>query len=278
MGEVRKNGQRLSTLEEWQVHAPPKRKTHWKDGRSAKESARSWLAAAPALPAEIAATLSSHRDIGTLRDWWAEPEARVRIDDFRGERPNVDVLLVGSDRYGPVVVAVEAKADEPFGRKVCETWIRARLLLDRKPGSKGVARIERLLAALFGTTMDDRSVLELRYQLLTVAAAAMAEAERRSGHRAIVMVHEFATSRTRGEKRAENARDLDLFVARIGGRRGPLEPGALAGPFSVPGKPIVDAEIPLYVGKAVADQRSGNHEVEAPAAAGGGGVRGRDRR
>ena len=278
MGVVRKNGQRLSTLEEWQVHAPPKRKTHWKDGRSAKESAKSWLAAAPALPAEIAATLSSHRDIGTLRDdWWAEPEACVCIDDFASP-PKIDVLLVGSGWYGPVVVAVEAKADEPFGRKVCEKLRRARSQLDCNPDSNGVARIERLLAALFGTTMDDRSVLELRYQLLTVAAAAMAEAERRSVRRAVVMVHEFATSRTRGEKRAENARDLDRFVARIGGRRGSLEPGALAGPFSVPGKPVVDAEIPLYVGKAVADQRPGNHEVEAPAAAGGGGVRGRDRR
>ena len=263
MGEIKKKGQRLATLEAWRDHAPPKRKMHWQDGRSAKESAKSWLAAAPALPAEIAATLSSHRDIGTLRDWSAEPEARVRIDDYRGERPNVDVLLVGSDRYGPVVVAVEAKADEPFGRKVCETWIRARLLLDRKPGSKGVARIERLLAALFGTTMDDRSVLELRYQLLTVAAAAMAEAERRSSCRAIVMVHEFATSRTRDEKRAENARDLERFVERIGGRRGSLEPGTLVGPFGVPGKPVVDAEISLYFGKAVVDQRPGNHEVEA---------------
>lgn len=252
-GVVEKNGQRLSTLEAW-----PRRDRHWQDGRSAKESARSWLRAAPALPAEIAATLSSHRDVGTLRDdWRAEPEARVRIDRFRGNVPNVDVLLVGSDRNGPVVVAVEAKADETFGRTVGGTLDDARSRLDRNPRSRGVARIERLLAALFGTTTADRDVLELRYQLLTVTAAALVAAERESGRRAVVLVHEFPTSRTTDRKRAANARDLDRFVARIAGRagwRGPLEPGTLAGPFRVPGAPVADADISLYFGKAVADR------------------------
>ena len=251
-GVVEKNGQRLSTLDAWP------RREHWQDGRSAKESARSWLRAAPALPAEIAATLSSHRDLGTLRDdWRAEPEARVRIDRFRGNVPNVDVLLVGSDRNGPVVVAVEAKADETFGRTVGGTLDDARSRLDRNPRSRGVARIERLVAALFGTTTADLDILDLRYQLLTVTAAALVAAERESGRRAVVLVHEFATSRTTDRKRAANARDLDRFVARVAGRagwRGPLEPGTLAGPFRVPGEPVADGGISLYFGKAVADR------------------------
>ena len=256
MGVVEKKGRRLSTLDAWFDRAGPKGgDLHWKDGRSAKESAKSWLAAAPALPAEIAATLSSHRDIGTLCDWRAEPEAQVRIDEFRGEPPNVDVLLVGSDRSGPLVVAVEAKADEPFGATVGENLRDARLRLHRNPRSRGVARIERLLAALFDTTTNDRDALELRYQLLTVTAAAMAEAGRRSAQRAVVMVHEFATSLTTDDRRASNAHDLDRFVARLAGRRSPVEPGALLGPFRVPGKPIVDAPIALYFGKAVAGER-----------------------
>ena len=260
MGVLIKNGQGLSTLEAW-----PKRDEHWQDGRSAKESAKSWLRAAPALPAEIVATLSSHRDIGTLcDDWWAEPEARVPIDGFRGNVPNVDLLLVGSDRNGPVVVAIEAKANEKFDLTVGERLGRARC----NPRSKVVERIERLLAALFGTTMDDRDVLELRYQLLTVTAAAMAKAQRESARRAIVMVHEFATPRTTGGALQRNACDLNRFVERIAGRagwRGPLDPGTLAGPFRVPGEPVVDAEISLYFGKAVADQRSGGREVAAQA-------------
>lgn len=256
MGGVEKNGQRLSTLEEWFDLAGPKGGSlHWKNGRSAKESAKSWLAAAPALPEEIAATLSSHCDIGTLRDWRAEPEKQVRIDRFRGEPPNVDLLLVGEDRNGRVVVAVEAKADECFGRMVDETLEDARSRLDRRPLSKGVARIERLLAALFGTTTNDRDVLELRYQLLTVTAAAMAEAERESARRAVVMVHEFVTDCTTDEKRTSNARDLNRFVTRIAGRSSPVEPGTLLGPFKAPGDPIVDAQVSLYFGKAVVDKR-----------------------
>ena len=257
MGVIEKNGRRLSTLEAWHDLAGPRGgDLHWKDGRSAKESARSWLAAAPALPAEIGATLSSHRDIGTLRDWCAEPAAQVRIDEFRGP-PSVDVLLVGSDGNGPVVVAVEAKADEPLGGTVGETLEDARSRLDGNPRSKGVARIKRLLAALFGTAMDDRDVLELRYRLLTVTAAAMAEAERQSAQRAVVVVHEFATDRTTDEKRTSNARDLDRFVARFAGRRGRLEPGKLVGPY-LRG---VDARVSLYFGKAVVDKRRGDHEV-----------------
>ena len=55
--------------------------------------------------------LHSCNDIGSLRDWCADPEAKVRIDEFRGP-PNIDVLLTGCDDNGPVVAAVEAKADE----------------------------------------------------------------------------------------------------------------------------------------------------------------------
>lgn len=256
MGVIEKKGQRLSTLGAWRAIAPPKGKNkHWKDGRSAKESAKSWIAAQPALPEEIAATLASHRDIGTLSDWRAKPEARVRIDEFRGEPPNVDVLLFGLDRNGPLVVAVEAKADECFGRTVEKTLKAARSQFDRNSQSKGVERIKRLLAGLFGTTLDDGDVLELRYQLLTVTAAAMATAQRRLAQRAVVMVHEFATDCTTDEKRTSNARDLDRFVTRIAGRRSPVEPGTLLGPFKVPGEPIVEARISLYFGKAVVDQR-----------------------
>ena len=254
-GFIEKNGRRLSTLDEWRVHAPPKSKVHWKDGRSAKESARSWLDAAPSIPAEIAETLYSHHDIGPICDWRAEPEVRVRIDDFRGEPPNIDVLLVGRDKNGPIVVAVEAKADELFSQTVRETLSSARSRLKSNAESKGVERIERLLAALFGVTTDQTDILDFRYQLMTATAAAMAEAERRSARRAVVMIHEFVTPLTADTKRASNAHDLNQFVTRISGQQDPLNPGTLQGPFKVPGKPIVNADISLYFGKAVVNKR-----------------------
>ena len=216
------------------------------------ESAKSWLVAAPSIPAEIAQTLSSHPDIWPICDWCAEPEAKVRFDKFPGEPANVDVLLVGRDKNGPIVVPVEAKADEPFGQTVGETLSAARSRLKRNPRSKGVARIEQLLEALFGATTSQCDILDLRYQLLTLTAAAMAEAERQSAQRAVVMIHEFVTPLTNKAKRASNAHDLDQFVAKISRQPGTtLKPGALQGPFTVPGKPIVKANISLYFGKAV---------------------------
>ena len=251
-GVIKKNGRHISTLDEW---PKPKRGYQWKEGRSAKESALAWLTFRPSVPSEIAETLSSHPDFGPLRDWCAEPEARVSFDRFRGEPSNLDVLLVGQDQNGLVVIAVEAKADEPFDQTVREKLSSACARLKRNPRSKGVARIEQLLDALFGATTAQTDILDLRYQLMTATAAAMAEAERRSTQRAVIMIHEFATSATSDTKRASNARDLNQFVVRISGRHDPLMPGMMQGPFKVPGTPIVEAEISLYFGKAVVDKR-----------------------
>lgn len=242
-GVVLKSGRRLATLDEWHRHAPPKEKhKHWKDGRSAKECARAWLDAAPDLPSEISDTLRSCNDIGSLRDWCAEPEAKVRIDGFRGP-PNIDVLLTGCDDYGPVVVAVEAKADETFGAVIERTLSDAYARLEAKPKSKGVARVQQL-AKLFGLTLEQRDVLDLRYQLMTVTAAVLAEAERRAAQRAIVVVHEFVTPLTTPEKRARNSRDLDLFLGEVFGHRNSLRPGTVIGPLETSRKPM------LYFAKA----------------------------
>ena len=255
-GSVEKNGRRLLTLEEWRAHAPPKGEDwHWKDGRSAKESAKSWLAAAPSIPVEIAETLSSHHEIGSLREWMAEPEARVRFDKFPGEPSNLDVLLVGRDENGPIVVAVEAKADEPFGSRVSKTLSAARSRLQANPRSNGVRRIEQLLAALFGATTAQTDVLDLRYQLITLTASAIAEAERQSAQRAVVMIHEFVTTDTTDKKHDSNAHDLDRFVTRLSGRQTQLKSGILQGPFKVPGNPIVETKISLYFGKATVNKR-----------------------
>ena len=253
-GVVQKGGRRLATLDEWHRHAPPKaRHNHWKDGRSAKECARAWLDAAPDLPSEISDALHSFSDIGPLCDWCAEPEAKVRIDEFRGP-PNIDVLLTGCDDNGPVVVAVEAKADEMFGATIEKTLSDAYARLEAKPKSKGVARVKQL-AELFGLTLEQRDVLELRYQLMTVTAAALAEAERRGAQHAIVMVHEFVTWLTTAEKRARNGRDLNLFLQQVFGHRNSLQPGTVIGPFRTSCRPT------LYFGKARRTVQASNPRV-----------------
>ena len=243
VGTVHKGDRPLTTIDQWHRFAPPKRDIHWKDGRSAKENARAWIDAAPGLQPDIAQILAACRDIGLLRQWCAEPEARIAIDRFRGEQPNIDLLLVAEDDHGPVVIAIEAKAGETFGNELADQYQRARAARASNPRSKAVARIEALLDR-FALDIEQRHVPQLRYQLLTATAAVLAEADRRSSERAVLIVHEFVTPLTLQEERDRNAADLDRFLATALDREGHLAAGDVAGPILVKGTPT------LYVGKA----------------------------
>jgi hypothetical protein len=243
VGTVHKGDRPLTTIDQWHRFARPKRDIHWKDGRSAKENARAWLDAAPSLQPDVAQTLGACRDIGPLRQWCAEPEARVPIDTFRGEQPNIDLLLVAEDNHGPVVIAIEAKADETFGNELADQYRRARAARASNPRSKTVDRIEALLDR-FALAIDQRRVPELRYQLLTATAAVLAEASRYSSQRAVLIVHEFVTPLTLPERREHNAADLDRFLLTAFDREGHLSSGDVTGPILVQGAPT------LYVGKA----------------------------
>ena len=238
---IEKDGRRLTTLEEWRSHAPPKGKTHWKDGRSAKENARLWLGAAPDLPSGITKLLRASGSVGSLRSWSAEPEARVNFDAL-GEPANLDVLVQGEDENGSVVIGVEAKADEPFGSTVKKTLAAAQKRLAENPRSKGVERILGL-ATKFGLDLDRPEMLGLRYQLLTLTAATVAEARRQSAQRAVVIVHEFVSALTKAKYRARNACDLDGFLEIVFGHTGSIGPGTMAGSFRIDGLGA------LYLGK-----------------------------
>ena len=171
----------------------PREREQWKDGRSAKESARAWLEHTPAcVPSEITQALRAHRDFGRiLPDWEAEPEARVPFDSFGGEPSNLDVLIT-------------AEAGE------------------------------------------------LRYQLLTASAAALAEAQRRAACRAVLIIHEFVTGQTSDSSHLDNAKDLNAFVSRLSGTVTTLCEGTVQGPFELPGHPLTR----FYIGKAVRNLRS----------------------
>ena len=95
-GIIHRGNRPLTSIDQW-----PRKDCHWKDGHSAKENARAWLDAAPGLQPDIARILAACRDIGPVRRWCAEPEARIRIDSFRGEPPNIDLLIVAEDDHVP---------------------------------------------------------------------------------------------------------------------------------------------------------------------------------
>ena len=242
-GTIHKGNRPLTTIDQWRRSCfDGAKRGHWKDERSAKENARAWLDAAPGLQPEIAQVLAACRDIGALRQWWAEPEARITIDRFSGP-PNIDLLVVAEDDHGPVVIAIEAKADEAFGDKLCDKYKRACAERVSNPRSMAGARIEALLDQ-FALDIEQPRVLKLRYQLLTATAAVLAEAKRRTSARAVLIVHEFVSPSTLPGRCEGNAADLDHFLATVFDRECHLAPGDIAGPNFVQGAPT------LYVGKA----------------------------
>ncbi len=246
---IQKNGEQLSDIDQWFRLAGPKSAVQWKDGRSAKESARFWLRYAPDFPSPIAELLLQHPDFDPLEEWSAEPEAQVRFDDERGEPPNLDVLIRGRDARGPLMIAVEAKADESFGSTLDATRRAAEKRLAANPRSGGLRRLDRLVSSILGMNAIDADTARLRYQLFTATAAALAEAGRMGAGRAVVLVHELVSTETRDAKQAANAEDLDAFVGALSGSAVSVKPGALIGPLSLEGAPLFDEVPRLYVGK-----------------------------
>lgn len=259
---ISKNGQPLATLRDWEQHAGPKSPNQWVEGRSAMEVARAWLeSGGDKLPDEVLTALTRHVAFGEPRLWNAEPEAKLRFDSFAGEPRNSDIAVHAEDSHGTYLIAVEAKADEPFGETVADTLAAA---MDRRlenAQSNGVARVEQLARALLGPRRAaDPPLNDIRYQLLTACAGAVCEAAHRGYSRALMLVQEFITTKTSDEKHTCNAADLDTFLKRLShGDVTEVPRGEIRGPFVVPGEPLLAANtrVKLFIGKVVRNLRPG---------------------
>jgi hypothetical protein len=255
-----KRGIALSSLETWETLAGPKGSNQWVDGRSAKELARAWLEGdGKKLPVEVESLLANHKDFGPVRSWSAEPEAKLRFDTFAGEPRNSDLAVHAEDRHGSFLIAVEGKADEPFGETVSEARAAAVRRHLENSRSNGVARIEQLAAAMLAPEkMGDVPLGGIRYQLLTACAGALCEAERSKYTRALMLVHEFVTDKTSDDNHTRNAMDLNAFVSRLShGSATAVSDGKIEGPFAVPGAPILRTKVALFIGKVRRNLRTG---------------------
>jgi hypothetical protein len=187
-----------------------------------------------------------------------EPECRLRFDRFGGEPRNADLAIKATLNEHPVALTIEAKADESYGELVSEAVVSSieRMLANGR--SNGVARVEQLVRALLPLHRVGLPGLGgLRYQLLTAVAGTLALAERLHARSAILLIHEFITSKTDDAKHESNHRDLERFVRRLSdGRIKSVPPGKLLGPFGVPGLPLFAKPAELYIGKVTRDLRS----------------------
>ena len=246
---------RIHSVDEWRrLAAPARGDAHWKAGRSAMELARAWFAdIEPAVPSDLRALLDGHAATRGATFTTAFPEHETGLDDLGRGRQH-DLILCGRSGGQPIVVAIEAKADEAFGPRIRESlrWAERdneRATAQGRPLSALPTRIDILTRRLFGTEVT-KEIERLRYQLLHGIVGTLVEARRLGAGLAVFVVHEFVGSTTRDARLAANHRDLETFVRTLAGRKDiAIEPGALVGPLLTPGADFAFKDLPLYVGK-----------------------------
>lgn len=241
----------------WFDAAPPKKGlVQWQPGSSAMELARAWCQPTPAPPQEMLDALDHHPDTTGFCVTDAIAEQITPLDLERGEQRNHDLIAVGLSAAGPLLVAVEGKAGEPFGDVTAGEYYARRF----PTASRVPHRIANLVAALTGEHVDPDMDAELDsvlagrgYQLLTAAVGAILEAARWHCPRAVLLVHEFANSPSTAKQRRALPRskvDLDAFVSALSaGTISELEPGSMVGPFATHRTPFVSGDVSLYVAK-----------------------------
>ena len=240
-----RDGKHITGVDEWFAYAPPAGGAkHWKDGRSAKELAKAWFRTGEArMPDELVALLESHPVIREFRADEGGVEQETVLDEFKGKGRYHDLIVIGRADAERVLLAVEAKNDEPFGDLIgayLESSVRT------NPRSRVPDRIRELAMGVFGCA----DVEDLRYQLLHAAAGTLIEAKKRGASTAVLVIYEFVPAGGKTDKAAQNERDLAAFIARLsGGMPAAFAPGRLFGPFHVPGNDRIPADIPLYIGK-----------------------------
>lgn len=253
-----RNTHHIASLKDWEEFAGPKSADQWVEGRSAYELANAWCGRGHLeMPSELRGLLDSHSATRGLSVEVVNPEHRISFDKLGGEPRNADLAFVGASASGTAAVTVEAKADETFGGTVSETLSAGLERLLENPRSQGVQRVVGLVRALFlQRTKGQAKVSSLRYQLLTAAAGTLAYAVDQKADAAVLVVHEFVTSKTQDRRHAKNAADYGLFLARLAGNATSLTDEArLQGPFLVPGAPLFENVPPLFVGKITTHRR-----------------------
>lgn len=155
---------------------------HWKKGRSAYEAAHAWMNRNTrnngGMPSSIRALLNEATEWKDAEIVAGFFEHATPLDTHHGPSSN-DVLAICRLSEALGVIAVEAKAGEPFG-EVVSVW-------NSTPGK--TARLK-WACDFFG--IDPATSGGLRWQLFHRTASAIIEAKRFHAPRAIMLIHDFS--------------------------------------------------------------------------------------
>ncbi|WP_445955455.1 DUF6946 family protein [Yeosuana sp.] len=235
---------KIDSLYEWFYKCPPQGKQkHWKDGRSAKETAKHWLHTIPQPFIDILKPFQ-------LKYTFCTPEYVSKFDSYRGNGRNHDLLILAKNEVNEnVVISIESKVDEPFGDTVAKTKVAAETARNKNKNSKAIDRIKELRIALFGK--EDDQQLHLRYQLLTAVAGTIAEAKSQKATSAIFLIQTFISDEIDKKKHNQNKTDLDKFLAIFSkSSNAKIENNELLGPFRIAESNVyLSDDIDLWIGK-----------------------------
>src|SRR5690606_11355973 len=167
-----------------------------------------------------------------------------------GESRQFDLLLHGRGPAGPLLIGVEARADETFGARLHK---KLRATDESAPDPTVGPRARTLISLLLGAADPDADTdprARLRWRLLTGAAGVAYEGAREGASHALFLVHEFKTPMVDEVTDAESAADLDVFAGLLIPGTARLLPGQVAGPVRIE-SPLLPRAVELLVGRAV---------------------------
>lgn len=174
MGDFSLKGTDGQPIVDWRSWTRPKSKHYWSAGRSAMELARSWFTSpVPIIPSEVKSPLGSNPLTAGVEMTEGWPEYVTGLPE-RGEGRHHDLLLIGYRDGRGFDVSVEAKVDEPFGKRIGDHWHSART---SKKRTRVPERIETLGSMVFGSAARPEAEpwSLLRYQLLTAVAGTVTD-------------------------------------------------------------------------------------------------------
>lgn len=235
---------KIESLYEWFYKCPPQGKEkQWKDGRSAKETAKHWV---HTIPQPFKDLLEPKQ----LQYMLCSPEYVSKFDAYGGNGRNHDLLILAKDKDSKkIVISIESKVDEPFGDTVAKTKVAAEKTKQEKPTSMALERIEGLRMDLFGKLQDDQ--LGLMYQFLTAVAGTIAEAKKQGAKSAYFLIQTFVSDEIVYEKHLQNQMALNNFLRIFTKEKySKVENNELLGPFRIEtNNKYLSSEIDLWIGK-----------------------------
>jgi hypothetical protein len=236
----------IGSLNEWFYKCPPKGKEiQWKDGKSAKETAKHWVYTIPQPFKDILKDENFKYKI-------CSPEYITSFDPYTGGKRNHDLLIVAENKKKElIIISIESKVDEEFDKTISQKIEEGNEILTKNTNSKLLNRIEELRKTLFSEVNDNQ--LELRYQLLTAVAGTIAEAKKQNAKKCFLLIQTFKSDEINVTKYNKNQEDLNKFIKKFSKEKySKILDKELIGPFNIyEDTKYLSKDIELWIGKYI---------------------------